>query len=1110
MHLQQGGGSAHVTQESCSAASDKLDFFFLTSLHTNNRILGPLRVSATEEMDQVSNRSGVASDITDETTTSLVDFRWSTDEEQSSDPQGQCLAAPQTPVTSYKQRFDEFKKLFKELPESERLLVDYPCALQRDILLQGRLYLSENWLCFYSNVFRGTKIILALKDIVAMTREKTARLIPNAIQFCTDTEKFFFSSFSAREKSYLGIFRMWQNTLLDKPLTSLELWQMVKQHYGQDLGLSHEEMEGLQMSAESSMQTSLSVRPGGDEGLGKVERIPSCRLPVVEQVPLETSTPQGEDLLSPCSQNSANTDDSRNTPSQRRSPVPSLDRITAEQISKRSSLSLDLNANENGLSEQSGSESLEEVEDRVGVSQVQGRLYLNKVFHISANKMFELLFTDSSFVRRFMTVRKITNTSFSAWQKDSSGNMKRSLNYTITISNPLIGKFSTATENQTLYKESRDVTREKCRLRVYTDVKYKKQPWGLVKSFITKNSWSGIEDYFRQLEAELLEEEAEMNQGGGDPGKMGGLRRRRRTYSRTLPDHMKPNKQYGQDPDQHRDGSMGHVEMKGPHRWNMTTIVAWMSVILLILTVLNLGLFFKLWAMEDVAHRMYLSTKHRLRERSEASLAHEYGPRQEPGFRTREEMHLLKTVLQDSINLLEQLRSSLVVLQQNFALANRTAATVAASPHGSVCRLSVMKKRANKVEEEGEVLCCCEYVNRHGERSHVAACCCDCEDLDDACDRFLKREPQSPESLSKVATVITDRIRVPWLWGGARKVDLSVIPPLILLPVLLNLAALHFLLGMVVLTALPGLVLWYYYFTHHKKGRTLFFLSLALFSLGYMYYLFITEVFPRGDVSSVQLAVVTVGVVLTLGALIHTKKDPGIVRPNQEAVHSTVTYYSPLANRDPVLNGGWQDVMMTVTNRAGLPDAEVELKESSRKNWCSVCRVERPPRAGHCRICGVCVLRLDHHCVWINSCVGQANHRSFLLTLVFFLLTSLYGIGLVLQSVCPRENLLTALLYCPGVYNQYSTALCFTCAWYSSIVTGGLLHLLLVQVINISYNTTEREARVALRNKTARTAYWGLIVDTGVYSQGFRSNWAEFMTMGDKMHPPSHVPTDLV
>uniref|UniRef100_A0A3Q3KMS7 Palmitoyltransferase n=1 Tax=Monopterus albus TaxID=43700 RepID=A0A3Q3KMS7_MONAL len=384
-----------------------------------------------------------------------------------------------------------------------------------------------------------------------------------------------------------------------------------------------------------------------------------------------------------------------------------------------------------------------------------------------------------------------------------------------------------------------------------------------------------------------------------------------------------------------------------------------------------------------------------------------------------------------------------------------------------------MKKRANKVsEEEEETLCCCEYVNRHGERSHVAACCCDCEDLDDACDRLLKREPQKPDSLSQVAAVVTDRIRFPWLWGGARKVDLSIIPPLILLPVLLHLAAFHFLLGLVVLIALPGLVLWYYY------------------------------VLPRGDVGPVQLAAVTVGVILTLVALVHTKREPGIVRPNQEAVHSTMTFSSPAADRNHVLNGGRKDATMTVSNRAGLSEqAGVQLKESSQRNWCPVCMVVRPPRAGHCRICGVCVLRLDHHCVWWVSLKSLSlNPSSVLLPLS---LTHLL-------SVCPRQHLLTALLYCPGVYNQYSTALCFTCAWYCSIVTGGLLHLLLVQVINISYNITEREARIALRNKTARSAYWGLVVDTGIYSRGFRGNWAEFMTMGDKPNPPSPVPTVLV
>lgn len=225
----------------------------------------------------------------------------------------------------------------------------------------------------------------------------------------------------------------------------------------------------------------------------------------------------------------------------------------------------------------------------------------------------------------------------------------------------------------------------------------------------------------------------------------------------------------------------------------------------------------------------------------------------------------------------------------------------------------------------------------------------------------MKREPQKPESWSQIAEVVSDRIRVPWLRGGAQKLDVSIIPPLILLPALLHLAALHFLLGVAVLTALPVLVLWYYYFTHRKKGRTLFFLSLALFSLGYMYYLFISEVLPHGGVGQVEVVGVSSGVVLTVLALLHTKRGPGVVRPNKEAVHSTVTYHSPLPDRDPSLNGGSRDVSMT----AGPSEQDgSELSGSSRRNWCSACGVVRPPRAGHCRICGVCVLRLDHHCVW--------------------------------------------------------------------------------------------------------------------------------------------------
>ena len=43
-----------------------------------------------------------------------------------------------------------------DVPEDEKLEVDYMCALHHKILLQGKMYVFENYVCFYSNVF-GTQ-----------------------------------------------------------------------------------------------------------------------------------------------------------------------------------------------------------------------------------------------------------------------------------------------------------------------------------------------------------------------------------------------------------------------------------------------------------------------------------------------------------------------------------------------------------------------------------------------------------------------------------------------------------------------------------------------------------------------------------------------------------------------------------------------------------------------------------------------------------------------------------------------------------------------------------------------------------------------------------------
>uniref|UniRef100_A0A7S2STC3 VASt domain-containing protein n=1 Tax=Rhizochromulina marina TaxID=1034831 RepID=A0A7S2STC3_9STRA len=80
---------------------------------------------------------------------------------------------------------------------------DFSCAVERKILLHGRMYVTDKFICFYSNLFGfEKKIKIPYSHIACVTKEYTAVFIPNAIAVITAKREYFFRSFWDRDEAF--------------------------------------------------------------------------------------------------------------------------------------------------------------------------------------------------------------------------------------------------------------------------------------------------------------------------------------------------------------------------------------------------------------------------------------------------------------------------------------------------------------------------------------------------------------------------------------------------------------------------------------------------------------------------------------------------------------------------------------------------------------------------------------------------------------------------------------------------------------------------------------------------------------------------------------------
>ncbi|KAL2853914.1 DHHC palmitoyltransferase-domain-containing protein [Aspergillus pseudoustus] len=128
---------------------------------------------------------------------------------------------------------------------------------------------------------------------------------------------------------------------------------------------------------------------------------------------------------------------------------------------------------------------------------------------------------------------------------------------------------------------------------------------------------------------------------------------------------------------------------------------------------------------------------------------------------------------------------------------------------------------------------------------------------------------------------------------------------------------------------------------------------------------------------------------LCFSSFIHASVvDPGVIPRNLHQMPPPDPSEDPLAIGPPT--NDWVMVKLATSDVAAM---DVPVK------YCKTCSVWRPPRCYHCRVCDNCIETLDHHCVWLNNCVGRRNYRYFFAFVSTSTLLALFLLGASLAHI---------------------------------------------------------------------------------------------------------------
>ncbi|KAL5020358.1 hypothetical protein ScPMuIL_003250 [Solemya velum] len=405
-----------------------------------------------------------------------------------------------------------------------------------------------------------------------------------------------------------------------------------------------------------------------------------------------------------------------------------------------------------------------------------------------------------------------------------------------------------------------------------------------------------------------------------------------------------------------------------------------------------------------------------------------------------------------------------------------------------------------------DALCCCEYENMEGERSHILQCCCDCQALDELFDRFITCRGIPSSTHAKLWATVEDRCRLPGLLGGgARKLNLDVVVPVFAIPLFILIGTHSLTATILILISIPIFMLIFYESWRKltNKSRTRFFFVWGLTSLVLMVIVFEVLVVSYREILLWENILLSSCVVVLFYYIVEIRRNPGILKTTVPVNGRKEVKLKPVEN-------GWKSVAIDMLETANgdvnrnvldnFPADKVTwvdsrpIKDGHLNTWCESCQYKRPARSGHCSLCSCCIAVRDHHCVWIDTCIGARNHRGFITVLLLFIFCGYYGTLLTMTTICTPEMYMDWFLLpndCQFIYSDFINAICFVSACYTILVTILATLLFVYQLILISQNVTSQELHMASISGKTRL---GLIAVNNINNHGIFRNWFEFLT----------------